>query len=124
MQETRVLMISVSAGSGHVRAAEALLETSTQFTQITVEHIDVMDYVSRSFRGVYSDFYRHLINHAPAFWAYLYKKTDEAQRSDLSSMLRRLNSIRIASFARTFYLPNYCRAKSQRVVCIVRSGSR
>ncbi len=90
MQETRVLMISVSAGSGHVRAAEALLETSTQFTPITVEHIDVMDYVSRSFRGVYSDFYRHLINHAPAFWAYLYKKTDEAQRSDLSSTLRRL----------------------------------
>jgi processive 1,2-diacylglycerol beta-glucosyltransferase len=90
MQEPRVLLISVSAGSGHVRAAQALLETSSQFKPVTVEHIDVMDYVSRSFRGVYSDFYRHLINHAPAFWAYLYKKTDEAHRSDISSMLRRL----------------------------------
>ncbi|PRC91671.1 MGDG synthase family glycosyltransferase [Solimicrobium silvestre] len=94
MPQPRVLMISVSAGSGHVRAAEALLETSSQFSQpqfshIHAQHIDVMSYVSRSFRGVYSDFYRHLINHAPALWAYLYKKTDDAQRSDISSMLRR-----------------------------------
>lgn len=90
MHEPRLLLISVSAGSGHVRAAEALVESASQFNFGSVEHIDVMDYVSRSFRGVYSDFYRHLINYAPAFWAYLYKKTDEAQRSDISSTLRRL----------------------------------
>ena len=90
MQKKRVLMISVSAGSGHVRAAEALLETSSRFEQIDACHIDVMTYVGRSFRGLYSDLYRYLINHAPLIWAYLYKKTDQAQSSDLSSILRRL----------------------------------
>ena len=89
MSQQRVLMISVSAGSGHVRAAEALLETSAQFDQVTAQHIDVMKTVSRSFRGMYSDFYRHLINHAPALWAYLYRKTDHAQSTDLSTILRR-----------------------------------
>jgi processive 1,2-diacylglycerol beta-glucosyltransferase len=90
MPEQRVLMISVSAGSGHVRAAEALLETSQQFADVQAAHIDVMKTVSRSFRGVYSDFYRHLINHAPALWAYLYRKTDHAADSDISTVLRRL----------------------------------
>ena len=89
MSQQKVLMISVSAGSGHVRAAEALLETSAQFEQVTALHIDVMKTVSRSFRGMYSDFYRHLINHAPALWAYLYRKTDHAQNTDLSTVVRR-----------------------------------
>lgn len=89
MPEQRVLIISVSAGSGHVRAAQALLASSSQFQHVTARHIDVMTTVSRSFRGIYSDFYRHLINHAPALWAYLYKKTDLAQRNDLSTVLRR-----------------------------------
>ena len=89
MTQKKVLMISVSAGSGHVRAAEALLETSARFEQVTARHIDVMKTVSRGFRGMYSDFYRHLINHAPALWAYLYKITDLAQPSDFSTVLRR-----------------------------------
>jgi processive 1,2-diacylglycerol beta-glucosyltransferase len=89
MPEQRVLIISVSAGSGHVRAAQALLESSSQFKDVHVRHIDVMTTVSRGFRGIYSDFYRHLINHAPALWAYLYKKTDLAQRNDMSTVLRR-----------------------------------
>ncbi len=93
MPQQRLLIISVSAGSGHVRAAQALLESSTQFNDdfndIQAEHIDVMSYVGRSFRGAYSDFYRHLIRHAPAVWAYIYQKTDNEDRSDISSILRR-----------------------------------
>jgi len=89
MPEQRVLIISVSAGSGHVRAAQALQDSCSGFQQVTARHIDVMTTVSRSFRGIYSDFYRHLINHAPALWAYLYKKTDQAQRTDISTILRR-----------------------------------
>ena len=89
MHQQRVLMISVSAGSGHVRAAQALVEATAKLNQIEVMHIDVMSYVSRGFRGVYSDFYRHLIHHAPSLWAYLYKKTDSAQQDDISSLLRR-----------------------------------
>lgn len=90
MHKKRVLMISVSAGSGHVRAAEALLETSALFEQMEARHIDVMTHVGRVFRGVYSDLYRHLINHAPVIWSYLYKKTDQARSSDVSTILRRL----------------------------------
>lgn len=90
MPEQRVLMISVSAGSGHVRAADALLETCKQFDNVHAAHIDVMTTVSRWFRRIYSDFYRHLINHAPALWAYLYRKTDNARNSDPSTVVRRL----------------------------------
>ena len=88
MSQPRVLMISVSAGSGHVRAAQALLQAAEQFP-IEAQHIDAMDYVPSSFRKIYTDFYMHLVRHAPAFWSYLYKKTDAAQPSDTSSVVRR-----------------------------------
>jgi len=90
MTQQRIMIISVSAGSGHVRAAEALLETANQqFPDVIAEHIDVMDYVGAGFRRVYTDFYRQLIDHAPVLWSYIYQKTDVAQRSDMSTLLRR-----------------------------------
>ena len=90
MTQQRILIISVSAGSGHVRAAEAIRETALlQFPGVIAEHIDVMDYVGSSFRRVYTDFYRQLIDHAPVLWSYIYQKTDAAQRSDISTLLRR-----------------------------------
>ena len=90
MTQQRILIISVSAGSGHVRAADALLETARQqFPDVIAEHIDVMNYVGSGFKRIYTDFYRQLIHYAPVLWSYLYQKTDQAQRSDVSSLLRR-----------------------------------
>jgi len=49
----RILLLSVSAGAGHGRAAEALrVEAQANFPDVSAEHIDVMTLVPRSFRAL------------------------------------------------------------------------
>ncbi len=84
-----IVVLSVSAGAGHVRAAQALQASAERWhpdTQVT--HIDVMDLVPALFRKVYADTYIKIVEHHPAFWGYLYKKTDEAKVDNALSRLR------------------------------------
>lgn len=73
----RVLIASVSAGSGHVRAAEAVQTAAQQwFPEVKTHHVDVMKYVSRSFKWIYSDGYSFAVDRAPFLWKKIYKMTD------------------------------------------------
>ena len=49
MKQTKsILILSVSAGSGHIRAAQALFETiSLEYPSYSAVHIDVMDLVQK-----------------------------------------------------------------------------
>lgn len=90
MQQIRVLLLSVSAGAGHMRAAEAIRTCAeTHHSDIHVTHLDVMNFVSSGFRKLYTDFYITLVNKAPAIWGYLYTKTNDARPSDTMQRLRR-----------------------------------
>ncbi|HSI50233.1 MAG TPA: glycosyltransferase [Ideonella sp.] len=85
-----LLILSVSAGNGHVRAAQALaaaagaLQPACQAT-----HVDAMAHVAAGFRKVYTDWYIQLVNRAPELWSYLHQKTDETPHSATSQRLRR-----------------------------------
>lgn len=59
----RVLLLSASAGAGHVRAAEAI-EKAFQATaaDIEVRHVDVLNYTNKVFRHLYSKAYIDLVN--------------------------------------------------------------
>ena len=82
MSVRKILLLSVSAGAGHVRAAEALhLCAQGEFADVETLHLDVMDYASTTFRKVYADAYINLVNKHPAVWGWLYKMTGDA-RSD------------------------------------------
>jgi len=86
----KILLLSVSAGAGHMRAAEALRCHADAFggaAQAT--HLDVMDFVPRTFRKLYTDFYIKLVNKAPALWGYLYQFTHEAKPNSYIERLRR-----------------------------------
>jgi processive 1,2-diacylglycerol beta-glucosyltransferase len=86
----RILLLSVSAGAGHGRAAEALRAAAqTHFPGITAEHIDVMTLVPRSFRALYAEYYVKLVEHHPSAWAYLYHVTDKMPRDALFAKLQR-----------------------------------
>ena len=88
MAAPRVLIFSVSAGAGHVRAAEALRATAAAlYPAATVQHVDLMTLVGRVFRQVYAESYIKLVERHPALWGYLYAQTDQ-QTED--SRLRRL----------------------------------
>ncbi len=86
----KILVLSVSAGAGHVRAAQALCATAERdFAQLEVEHIDVMDLVPASFRKVYADSYLKLVEKLPLVWAYLYERTDKPATDSKFAALRR-----------------------------------
>ena len=85
-----ILLLSVSAGAGHARAAEAIRAYAAQADPTcTLIHLDVMDYVTSGFRKIYTDFYLQLVNRAPTLWGYLYNFTNEAKRDSSMEKLRR-----------------------------------
>ncbi len=61
----RVLVLSASAGAGHLRAAEAI-EKAIRLRGIAtqVEHVDVLKYTNKVFRHFYSKAYLDLVNSA------------------------------------------------------------
>ena len=81
-----ILLLSVSAGAGHIRAAEAIRSSAP--AGLTVEHLDVMDVVPRLFKRLYADSYLKLINRHPAFWGYLYHASDRSKPDGMMTRLR------------------------------------
>jgi len=90
-RRTRIAIFSVSAGAGHVRAAEAIeAAAAAWFPDVEATHVDVMSLVSRAFRKTYADGYLQVVARGPAVWGYLYTKTDRAAAES------RLNRVREA----------------------------
>jgi processive 1,2-diacylglycerol beta-glucosyltransferase len=86
----RILLLSVSAGAGHTRAAEALrAQAQISFPDSDVQHIDVMTLVPASFRALYADYYLKIVELHPSVWAYLYHASDKMPRDALFAQLRR-----------------------------------
>ncbi len=83
----RILVLSVSAGAGHVRAAEALCQNANALHDVEAKHIDVMRLVSRSFRMIYVDWYLALVSRFPLVWGALYAFM---QRTDSQSPLQKI----------------------------------
>lgn len=84
----RLLLLSVSAGAGHGRAAEAL-RAYAEADGIECRHLDVMDYVPKAFRALYTEYYLRLVEKFPALWAQLYRITDETPADATLARLRR-----------------------------------
>ncbi|MBC7502567.1 MAG: galactosyldiacylglycerol synthase [Herminiimonas sp.] len=86
----RILILSVSAGAGHTRAAEAIrAHADLHQAEVTASHLDVMNYVPASFRKCYTDFYIRLVSRHPAVWGYLYQRTHDARPNGFMERLRR-----------------------------------
>ena len=90
MPPRKLLIMSVSAGMGHTRAAEALRSSALENPEVSdVIHLDTMDFVTAGFRKVYTDFYVKLVDKAPTLWGYLYNYTHEAKADSSMERLRR-----------------------------------
>ena len=90
MPKKKILVLSVSAGAGHMRAAEAI-RAYANLPEFDVEatHLDVMNFVTAGFRKIYTDFYIKLVNKAPTLWGYLYQLTNEAETDSTLQKFRR-----------------------------------
>jgi processive 1,2-diacylglycerol beta-glucosyltransferase len=86
----RLLILSVSAGAGHLRAAEAVVAAAKTATPaIDALHLDVLSLVPRDFRKLYGEQYIKLVEKLPQLWAYLYSKSDRPSRDSFVGKLKR-----------------------------------
>jgi processive 1,2-diacylglycerol beta-glucosyltransferase len=95
----RVMIISVSAGAGHLRAAEALeVAFNERHPDVEIENIDAMQYVTKPFKKMYADSYLGAVNHMPILYGYIYEKTDkenEDAAAKILSYFQNLNARRL-----------------------------
>jgi len=90
----RILILSASAGAGHVRAAEAIERAIIQMRAAReVRHVDTLDYTNRVFRNLYSKAYLEMVNSAPDVLGWLYDYLDQPWKNERRRLaLDRLNT--------------------------------
>ncbi|MCC7299765.1 MAG: glycosyltransferase [Verrucomicrobia bacterium] len=90
----RVLVLSVSAGTGHIRAGEALAKAAVAHPATgEVLHIDALRYTNKMFRRFYGQFYIDLVKSAPLLLGWFYDSQDEPWKTEkMRLMLDRMNT--------------------------------
>jgi len=87
---THILILSVSAGAGHVRAAQALEAAAKAANPpLQATHLDLLTLVPKEFRKLYGEQYIKLVDKLPQLWSFLYAKTDRPSRDSVLGALKR-----------------------------------
>jgi processive 1,2-diacylglycerol beta-glucosyltransferase len=74
----RVLILSASAGAGHLRAAQAVEHALNEMGAANeVRHVDTLEYTNPVFRRLYSKTYIEMVNKTPELLGWLYDHLDK-----------------------------------------------
>lgn len=104
MHKKRVLILSTSAGAGHVKAGEALGKAFAADARVEkVVHEDALKYTNKLFRDFYSTLYFKLVKNAPELVGYFYNASDEPWKNEtVRQQFDRLNTRALIKFIRAF----------------------
>src|SRR4051812_38601896 len=79
----KVLVLSASAGAGHLRAAQAVERALIVTGAVReVRHIDVLEYTNKLFRHFYSKAYIEMVNTMPDVLGWLYDYLDKPWKNE------------------------------------------
>jgi processive 1,2-diacylglycerol beta-glucosyltransferase len=79
----KVLLLSASAGAGHVRAAEAVEKAFHETGGVReVRHVDTLEFTNKVFRHLYSKAYLELVNKMPEGLGWFYDKLDKPWKNE------------------------------------------
>lgn len=79
----KVLILSASAGAGHLRAAEALERAFLLMNAAEeVRHVDTLQYTNKVFRHLYSKAYIEMVNKMPEVLGWLYDHLDKPWKNE------------------------------------------
>jgi len=85
-----ILVLSVPAGAGHTRVAEAIRSCAAlEYGGARVIHLDAMAFATPRLRTVYTKLYLGMIRRAPGLWRHVYHYTNEASPNGPFNRLRR-----------------------------------
>jgi processive 1,2-diacylglycerol beta-glucosyltransferase len=103
----KVLLLSASAGAGHVRAAEAIEKAFNQAKGADsreVLHVDVLNYTNKLFRHLYSKAYIDLVNKMPEVPGWFYDKLDKPWKNERRRLaLDKLNTRPFVKLLREYH---------------------
>lgn len=90
----RILILSVSAGTGHVRAGQALEKAARAHPEVRdVMHLDALQFTNKVFRRFYGEFYIDLVRSAPLLLGWFFESSDEPWKTEkMRGMLERMNT--------------------------------
>lgn len=90
----KVLVLSASAGAGHIRAAQAVERAIGELGAAgEVRHVDTLEYTNKLFRRLYSKAYIDMVNRAPEVLGWLYDQLDKPWKNERRRLaLDRLNT--------------------------------
>ena len=73
----RVILVSAKAGTGHIRAAEAIEEAfHLHHPAVNVRHIEILEYTNALFRTIYTGGYSHIVENHTLLWRFIYEKSN------------------------------------------------
>ena len=114
-EKPRVLLLSASSGAGHVRAAQALEKAFAARGDCIVEHVDVIQHVSKVFQRLYDKTYISMVRRVPELMGVLYDRTDRPwekmrqrlaiDRLNTQPMIRMLKRVQPDLCVATHFLP-------------------
>ena len=103
----KILLLSASAGAGHVRAAEAIEKAFNQAKDAAnreVLHVDVLNYTNKLFRHLYSKAYIDLVNKMPEVPGWFYDKLDKPWKNERRRLaLDKLNTRPFVKLLREYH---------------------
>lgn len=105
----KVMILSASAGSGHIRAAAALEEACRNDPRVSeILNVDALSYTNIAFQKIYSKGYLEAVKAAPELWAWAFEITDKPWKNMAAvSWMHRVNSQPLAKRIRE-YRPDIC----------------
>src|SRR3982751_5866742 len=83
MMPRNVLILSASAGAGHLGAAQAIERAFARAgASPSVHHVDILEYTNPLFRRLYSRAYIDMVNRMPEVLGWLYDFYDNPEKDD------------------------------------------
>src|SRR6185436_5838775 len=100
----KVLLLSASAGAGHLRAAQAIEKAFNELYPSTeIRNLDVLDYTNKVFRHLYSRAYIDLVNKMPEVPGWMYDKLDKPWKNERRRLaLDKLNTRPLVKLLRDY----------------------
>ena len=103
----KILLLSASAGAGHLRAADAVEKAFKQAKGAAnreVLHVDVLNYTNKLFRHLYSKAYIDLVNKLPEVPGWFYDKLDKPWKNERRRLaLDKLNTRPFVKLLREYH---------------------
>jgi processive 1,2-diacylglycerol beta-glucosyltransferase len=79
----RILILSASAGAGHLRAAQALEKAFGELSSACqIRNIDTLEYTNPLFRRLYSKAYIEMVNKTPELFGWFYEHFDKPWQNE------------------------------------------